>query len=488
MVATLCLLGCVLAPAQASERPAAPPGEERLQGPRLVQAQEYVYRGTFTEEASGARVQFSRSYRLETRVFVLNVGARGAEVAVQTVLKARDTRPGAPPQPSISSDPTSCSVRLERAHVDARGRLTPEPGVSLAVPLDGPPTLEVGAFFELPPAGKTPEGGWEVAEPGRPPRGWRVAGAESVNEVRCIKVEGLQQTDDWDRPRADRAAWRRRDTLWLAPRLGVAYRVERVVERRDPARREPSQKGVLRYELESSLRYPGEMFEDRRQDIVQAQALAEALTPLQATPLRHGRELDALLARATAHLAHQPPTPYREAVVQVRRRVEAAKRGEVPPAPPREDGPSAPGAPAVAAVGQPAPDFVAHDFNTRTSVRLRKWQGRPVLLVFYNPASSTAAELLRFAQRVRSGAGGNVVVLGMSVSEDSGKILRQRAELGLDFPVLDGSGLVASYALEATPKLFVLDASGVVRGSYLGWGRETAEDVQAELRQWLNRP
>jgi peroxiredoxin len=488
MVATLCLLGCVIAPAQPPERPpVVPPGAERLQGPRLVKGQEYVYRGSFAEESSGGRVQFSRSHRFEARVFVLDTDARGAEVALLTVLKSRDPKPGASPAPPISGDPVSGPVRLERARVDLRGRVTPEPGVSLAVPLEGPPAVESGAFFELPPAGRAPEDGWEVAEPGRPPRAWRVAGTERVDDVGYVKLEGVQQTDDWDRPRADRAAWRRKDTLWLAPRLGVAYRVERVIERRDPARRGPTQKSVLRYELESNLRYPGPMFEDRRQDIVQAHALAAALAPLQATPQRFGRELDALLTRIHDHLEHQPPTPYREAVVQVRRRAEAAKRGEVPPPPPRET-PAAPDAPAVAAVGQPAPDFVAHDFTTRTSARLRKWQGHPVLLVFYNPASSTAAEVLRFAQRVCTSAGGGVVVLGMAVSEDAKLVLKQRAELGLDFPLLNGSGLGVSYALEATPKLYVIDADGVVRGAYLGWGRETAAEVQEELRQRLAKP
>jgi hypothetical protein len=111
-----------------------------------------------------------------------------------------------------------------------------------------------------------------------------------------------------------------------------------------------------------------------------------------------------------------------------------------------------------------------------------------VLLVFYNPASSTAAEVLRFAQRVRTSAGGGVVVLGMAVSEDAKLVLKQRADLGIDFPVLNGSGLGASYALEATPKLYVIDADGVVRGAYLGWGRETAAEVQEELRQRLAKP
>jgi hypothetical protein len=39
--------------------------------------------------------------------------------------------------------------------------------------------------------------------------------------------------------------------------------------------------------------------------------------------------------------------------------------------------------------------------------------------------------------------------------------------------------------VDATPKLVVLDADGIVRGSFTGWGRETASAVTEELQRWL---
>jgi len=108
-----------------------------------------------------------------------------------------------------------------------------------------------------------------------------------------------------------------------------------------------------------------------------------------------------------------------------------------------------------------------------------------VLFVFYQPTSSTAGELLRFAQRINDTFAKRVTVVGMSVSEDAAVVRRQRAELSLTFPILNGSGLRISYAVETTPKIVLLDASGVVRGAYLGWGRETAGEVMEELRRWL---
>lgn len=489
MAATFHLLSCILAMAQPVDGNAPPvPANARMGdraiGPRLGKAQEFVYRGSYAEERGGGGVQFSRAYRVETRVFVLDTPPPGADVAILTILKPKDVRGTTLPN-GVSGDTPVSSVRMEFARVDLQGRLTPEPGVSLAVPLDGPATVECGAFVKVPSGRAAADGNWETGELGRPPCAWRTAGADTVNGASCIKLIGTQQSEDWDKPRADRLAWKRTDTVWLAPRVGVAYRVERTIERRAAAHREATQKSTLRFELDSSLQYPGPLYDDRRQEIAQAHAFAEAAAPLVATPARYGPQLNALLNKMAYHLEHQAPTPYREAVLQVKRRVEAALRGESPPA--ADDKIETP---AVAVVGHTAPDFVVSDLTSgnAATVRLRRWLGRPVLLLFYNPSSPTAAELLRFGQRVGSTFHEAIIVAGMSVNEDAATIKKQVADLGLSFPVLNGSGLRVSYAVETTPKLVLIDASGTVRGAYLGWGRETPGEVMTEVRQWLKRP
>src|SRR4029077_13975125 len=105
---------------------------------------------------------------------------------------------------------------------------------------------------------------------GRPPRAWQIVGAESVGGITCVKVVGTQQSDDWERPRGDQASWRRHDTVWLIPQMGIAQKVERVIECREPARREPSHRSVVRYELESKPTYPGRFLEDRRRETLKA--------------------------------------------------------------------------------------------------------------------------------------------------------------------------------------------------------------------------
>src|SRR5437867_3905471 len=81
----------------------------------------------------------------------------------------------------------------------------------LAPPLDGPPTAEWGACLELPRGRVSLEQTWSAPEPGRPARTGRVTGTEMVNGTLCLKIAGIQQSDDWDRPRADHTAWRRED-------------------------------------------------------------------------------------------------------------------------------------------------------------------------------------------------------------------------------------------------------------------------------------
>src|SRR5262249_26192482 len=224
---TLCLLASALATGQSTSTTAW------LVMPRLNRGQELVYHGSYAEEALGPGVQFQRSYRLESRVFVLEAAPKGAEVAFLTVLKQRGVRP------ESTVDPEPSSVRLELARLDLQGAVKSEYGASLAAPLDGPPTIESGAFVELPRGRVGLNQSWLTGEAGRPPRAWKAAGTERVNGPMCLKITGLQQSEHWDRPRADRAAWRREDVVWLSLRAGFACRVERTILRREPARQEP---------------------------------------------------------------------------------------------------------------------------------------------------------------------------------------------------------------------------------------------------------
>jgi peroxiredoxin len=471
MLATLCLMSCALAPGQ----PAS--GSQWLLAPRLGRGQELVYRGTYTEESAGRGVQFSRSYRLQARAFVLDSSPQGADVAFLTTLKQQSDRPA--PGPAHAA-PEPGSVRLEIVRMNPQGRLVADAAAALLVPLNGPATVECGAVVEVSKGRVVVGQKWDVAEEGRPTLTWTVTGTELVNGASCVKLLGQQQSDDWDRPRADRAAWRRTEVVWLSPRLGVAYRVERTVEHREPAHREPSQRIITRYELDNPLVYPGQLFDDRYREIMQYKGFAATAGPLCREPGKYSpKAYEALLFKIDFHLENRPPTPYRVAIQHVRARVEAARTGKAPSAPAAEVN----ARPTVAVVGRAAPDFVVNGLTGKQPVRLQRLLGRPVLLVFYSPASRSAEELLRFAQGLQDKGGGQLAVLGLAVSDDAAAVLKQHAALKLQFPLAAGKGLRLTYGIEATPKLVVLDADGIVRGAYIGWGPDIPASVVEELKR-----
>ncbi|MCS6849934.1 MAG: peroxiredoxin family protein [Gemmataceae bacterium] len=474
MVTILSALACTFAPVQ-------PPLAERPEwslAPQLRRGQELVYRGSFTEEALAPGIHFSREYALETRVFVLEASSQGAELAWLTIV-----RPSHPRGQRTEVEP--CSVRLEVASLDAAGRMVPPPRRPLLLPLDGPPTLETGLFVESPQPRVVGGQFWDVSEPGRPSRTWKVIGSDTINGTACVKLVGVQQSDGWVQPRADRPAWRRQDTMWLISRGGYCCRLERIVEFRELGSLEPTRRRSTRYDLESATTYPGQLLEDRQREILLVRQVADSLAPLLPRAGQVGpKPFEAILARIRQHLDQQPPTPYRAALKPLQLRAEAGRRGESPPADPTEE-PTADTA--VLALGKPAPDFVVMDLTTNETARLRRWLGRPVVLLFYSPTSRTVAEQLGFLQELTTTFGPDIAVVALAVSEDTAHILRQREELKLTIPILSGTGLRRSFAVDATPKLVVLDADGIARASLVGWGPESPAAVRGELKRCLGK-
>jgi peroxiredoxin len=468
---TICLVCCALAHAQ-------PPDKSEWQlAPQLLPGMELVYAGTYIEEALMPGVKYQRRYRLDTVLFVLEAEARRWDVAFMTTLslrdQVRDAKAPAQEQPA--------SVRLELTNLDSQGQLK---GTSpLVVPIGGPPTLECGMVVSAPITKVGPGQFWEVNEEGRPPRTWQVHVTEPCNGVTCVKLIGQQQSDDWDRPRADRTAWRRRDTVWIAPQLGVAQKVERVIERREPARRDPTHRATITYDLESRLKYPGRLLEDRRQEVLRIKKLQDDARPLLAQPNQHRLHIDALLRKIAYHLEHQPPTPYRKAAIALRERLELARRGEVPPDTAADDVFRR----AAVGIGQRVPDFVVTDLTGKDSARMARMLGRPVLVFFYNPATDTGKEVLRFAFELHQKQGSQLGIMAMAVTSDADLARKQHAELKLPFAVLDGKGLHQTFGVDATPRLVVLDGEGIVRSATTGWGAQTAREITDELLRCLGK-
>jgi len=464
------LVTCALVLGQAGGRP------DLLLAPQLAEGMELVYRGWVTEEALAPGVSYHRAYKLENHVLVLAQKAQSWDVAVMTTLRLRDGLP----EKGADARQAPASVRLELVEVYKTGRLLPRTCLTARVPLAGPPTLECGALVEFPPRRLGSDRSWEVSEESRPALVWHVVGPEACNGTACLKIVGRQQSANWDQPRADHTAWRRTETVWLLPHLGLAFRVERVLESRDPARSEPTYRQEVRYDLETRLQYPGKLLEDRRQEIAQARAFAEEAAPW----LRQGGQfrqmLEGLHRKVTQHLERHPPTPYRQAILHLQRRMQSSGSNDLPTE--QDPDPQVPLS-ATMRIGQRVPDFLTVDVSTRETARLYRHIGRPMLIFFYNPASRTGAEVLRFVQELAESHGNNLAILALAAG-DMSLAVKQRSDLRLPFPVLEGRGLHLTFGVDALPRFAILDHKAYLRATFTGWGVQTPREIREELRRW----
>jgi hypothetical protein len=78
-----------------------------------------------------------------------------------------------------------------------------------------------------------------------------------------------------------------------------------------------------------------------------------------------------------------------------------------------------------------------------------------------------------------------LAVLGFALSEDAPALRAQYEEFRLTFPVASGRPLRQRYAVDATPRLIVLDADGYVRSAITGWGPESSVTLETEILRWL---
>jgi peroxiredoxin len=477
MTATICLLTCAFALGQED-------GGSWTLAPHLTPGLELVYSGTYIEKSLTPGVQFQRNYRLESTALVLDGSGRSWDVAFLTVLSLKTSQSDLEAEQS-RSEPSS--IRLQLGQVAANGRLRASNSGRMLIPIDAPPTIETGAFLELPQTAVRFNQSWEMPEDGRPPLSWYIAGREQVSGTTCLKLVGQQQSDDWDRPRADHTAWRRQDTVWVAPHLGIAFRVERVIERREPARRVPTHRTEVRYEIETRFQYPGKLFEDRRREIVQAAHFYEEAVQLWRDPARFKPQIDRLLRNIAIHLENHPGgqvTPYRKATRYIQSRLELASRGEpTADVAAEEERPLA----TNARVGEQAPDVLMTDLTDKSTVRLGKKFGRPIVMIFYNPATKSGHDVLLFGSEMYERYRGKVTVLALTAHGTAEEACRQHAAMQLPFPVLDGKGLQTTFHVDATPRLILLDSEGMIRFAVTGWGVQVPRDLQAELRNWLPR-
>lgn len=455
---------------------------------KLTPALENVYRGTVSEECFTPQTQYARSYRLESRLLVMEPRQDGWDLAFLTTLREKDSANRG--NGTLNRDSSIAASRLAKGGVDGLGRLDADllrknQGAGL-----GGVIHETGMVLELPPGKMRPGEPWETQNGDGPVTRWEVKGREVLQGTACVVVGGEQKTDTWEKPRADRGAWRRVDKIWVNQRTGIATKVERTIEKREPARQDVAERTVVRYELDSSVQYPKPLYEDRVKDVEQTLKLAQASEPLLGQGARQAQAMGQLLKKAEKVFELYPPTPYRSAFALEKKRVEAAIRGEIPaPEPGRIlDGIAGekPARPTGATVGASAPDFTVPRLGGQGSLALRNCRGSHVLVVFFNPSAPMTEEvMLQLQQWSKSSQGKDLTILPLTVRPDHASNQSWARLLGKELPIYDGSGLRITYGVDVTPRLVLVDKQGIVRALHEGWGGETRQQCAEDLAQLL---
>jgi hypothetical protein len=139
-------------------------------------------------------------------------------------------------------------------------------------------------------------------------------------------------------------------------------------------------------------------------------------------------------------------------------------------------------------VGLRVPDFVVTELTGSRSARMYRPPSRPTLVFFYNPATDTGRNVLRFARIVHEQMQAHIGFLALATTRDPELVRQQHKEMDLPFPIMDGQGMLLTFGVEATPRFVVLDGDGIVRAAYTGWGAHVSRDIVAQLHELLKQP
>jgi peroxiredoxin len=138
-------------------------------------------------------------------------------------------------------------------------------------------------------------------------------------------------------------------------------------------------------------------------------------------------------------------------------------------------------------VGKDAPDFVLKALDG-TNLRLSEFRGQVVLLNFWARwAGDSRQEMPALNKINRTYQRAGLVVLGISIDEDLRRAREFADSINVSYPIMfdTGSDTGRDYLLQKMPMTILIDRSGVVRYSHVGFKRGDDRIYLDQIRQLL---
>jgi peroxiredoxin len=138
-------------------------------------------------------------------------------------------------------------------------------------------------------------------------------------------------------------------------------------------------------------------------------------------------------------------------------------------------------------IGAPAPDFELPSSDGKEKVKLSAFKGKLVIVDFWATWCEPCRASFPAYQRLVDEFGGKLVVVGVSVDEESSGIAAFVESTGAKFPVAwdEGQGVSKTYQPDTMPTSFVLDSHGVVRFVHAGFVDGDEAQIRTELNSLL---
>ena len=138
-------------------------------------------------------------------------------------------------------------------------------------------------------------------------------------------------------------------------------------------------------------------------------------------------------------------------------------------------------------IGAPAPDFSLAPAAGGGAIGPAAFKGQVVIVDFWATWCAPCRTSFPAYQSLVDEFGGKLVVIGVSVDDDSSGIEEFRSETGVKFPLVwdEGQAVAGSYKPGTMPTSFVIDKAGIVTSIHEGFHAGDEATLREKIRSLL---